>query len=94
MFKIQFKQASTKTFHTFLRNENNDVSKSQILMYVGGAAGTGKSQVIKAVRQYFSKTNQEDKLKIAAFTASASLSISGSTIHSLIGLSIDQNVNS
>jgi len=62
-------------------------------MYVRGASGTRKSQVIKAVREYFSKTNQEDKLEIATFTTSASLSINDSTIHSLIGLSINQNVD-
>jgi hypothetical protein len=63
-------------------------------MYVGGAASTGKSQIIKAVCEYFKKSHHQDKLKIAAFTANASILINGSTIHSLIGLSIDPIVDS
>jgi hypothetical protein len=63
-------------------------------MYVGRAVGTGKSQIIKAICEYFKKSHQQYKLKIATFTANASILIDGSTIHLLIGLSIDPNMDS
>jgi hypothetical protein len=63
-------------------------------MYVGGAVSIGKSQIIKTICEYFKKSHQQHKLKIAAFTANASILIDGSTIYSLIGLSIDPNMDS
>jgi hypothetical protein len=41
-----------RAFETFLSAEQNEI-KSQILMYVGRAAGIGKSQIIKAICEYF-----------------------------------------
>jgi hypothetical protein len=82
-----------RAFETFLSVEQNEI-KSQILMYVGRAVGTGKSQIIKAICEYFKKSHQQYKLKIATFTANASILIDGSTIHLLIGLSIDPNMDS
>ena len=84
-----------KVFETFLTHEQVDISKSQILMYVRGATGSEKSQIRKAICEYFKKLNQQGKLKITAFTARlASLLIDGSPIHLLIGLLIDQNMDS
>ncbi len=43
---------------------------------------------------YFQKKHSHDMLKISAFTAGATLLIGRSTIHSLIHLSIDGNIDS
>jgi len=51
-----------------------------------------KNETIKAISEYFRKRNLHD-IKFSTFIASAALLIGGSTIHYLIGLSIDQNVD-
>jgi hypothetical protein len=40
----------------------------------------------------FLEINNEDKLHITTYTANVVLLISGTTIHSLLGLSIDKNI--
>jgi hypothetical protein len=65
-----------------------------IYIYIGGVAGRGKCQNIKAVSAYFKKKHSHDMFKVSVFTASVASLIGGSTIHSLIGLSIDGNIDS
>ncbi len=43
-------------------------STNQVIQYIGGATGIGKTQIIKTIREYFLKTN-EDKLCIIKYTA-------------------------
>lgn len=54
-------------------------------MYLGGMAGTGKSQVIKAVTKYFEDIGQSGKMVLLAPTGSAAALIGGSTYHSYLG---------
>jgi ATP-dependent DNA helicase PIF1 len=56
----------------------------QLRMYVGGAAGTGKSQVINASVMFFETRGIRHTLRLAAPTGSAASLIDGSTIDSLI----------
>jgi ATP-dependent DNA helicase PIF1 len=51
------------------------------LLILYGQAGTGKSEVIKALKFYF-----KSKCLIASPTAKAGFSIGGSTLHSLLKL--------
>ena len=55
-------------------------------MYLGGMAGTGKSQVIKAVTEFFDITEQHYRLAIVAPTGSAASLIGGVTYHSLLNI--------
>jgi hypothetical protein len=64
---------------------------NQILRYVRGALRTGETQIIKAIQKYFIKTNNEQKLRIATYTANATLLVGGTTIHSILGLSINKH---
>lgn len=66
-------------------------SINQILQYVGGAIGIGKTKIIKAIQKYFIKTNNEQKLHIAAYIANATLLVGGTIIHSIIGFSINKH---
>jgi ATP-dependent DNA helicase PIF1 len=66
-------------------------STNQLLQYIGGATSIGKTQIIKAIKEYFLKTNNKDKLRITTYTTNAISLIGGTTIHSLLGLSIDKN---
>jgi ATP-dependent DNA helicase PIF1 len=54
----------------------------QIVMFLTGQGGTGKSQVIKALSETFETKNISRKLKKMAYTASSAFIIGGRTIHS------------
>ncbi|CAG8663107.1 15069_t:CDS:1, partial [Cetraspora pellucida] len=56
---------------------------SQLLMYLDGAGGTGKSKVIKVICEYFKQTNQEKTLVICTLTGFAASNIEDCTLHSL-----------
>jgi len=56
----------------------------QILQYVIGVARKKNTQIIKAIQDFSMKTKNEQKLCIVA------LLVGGTTIHSLLGLSIDK----
>jgi ATP-dependent DNA helicase PIF1 len=55
----------------------------QLLLYIGGAAGTGKSHVIRAIVELFKRCGYSEKLLVSATTGSAAVLIEGYTIHAL-----------
>ncbi|KAI1782010.1 hypothetical protein LXA43DRAFT_872756, partial [Ganoderma leucocontextum] len=55
-------------------------------MYIGGVGGTGKSRVIHALTDYFARTNQTRRLRLASYTGIAVLNIRGITLHSALCL--------
>jgi len=74
------------------RNHSDSNSKpSQLLLYLGGAGGTGKSRVIKSICEYFERINKRETLLVLAYTGIAASNISGSTIHSVCGLSFGED---
>ena len=54
-------------------------------MYLGGMAGTGKSQVIKALLYFFAERKESYRFMCLAPTGSAAALIGGSTYHSMLG---------
>ncbi|PPQ75301.1 hypothetical protein CVT26_015246 [Gymnopilus dilepis] len=56
----------------------------QLLMFVSGVGGTGKSHVIKSVVRLFEVINRRKSLLLGAPTGIAAILIGGSTLHSLI----------
>ncbi|EAU91812.2 hypothetical protein CC1G_04579 [Coprinopsis cinerea okayama7 len=56
----------------------------QLLMYVGGMGGTGKSHVIRAVVMLLERLGRRHELLIGAPTGIAATLIGGTTLHSLI----------
>jgi len=54
-------------------------------MCVPGCAGTGKSQLIRAITAYFTQMNRAYKLRKLAPTSVAAAEIEGMTIHSFLG---------
>ena len=59
---------------------------TQNLIYVGGPAGTGKSQIIKAIVSFHTQIRQCNTLRLCSYTGTAAKNIGRSTISSLIGL--------
>jgi chromosomal replication initiation ATPase DnaA len=58
-----------------------DETESRCL-YLGGAAGTGKSKVLHAIKSLFEKLGKQDELLVSATTGIAEKLIQGSTIDS------------
>ena len=63
----------------------------QLRMYLGGMGGTGKSQVIKALSQFFTGRNEAHRFITVAPTGSAAALLGGSTYHSMFGIN-ERNV--
>jgi hypothetical protein len=59
---------------------------SQLRMFLGGAGGTGKSQVINALRTFFESKGQQRRFRLASFTGVAAHNIKGMTLHAALGL--------
>lgn len=55
----------------------------QLLMYVGGVGGTGKSHVVHSILQLFHLLGISKTIRVAAPTGAAAILIGGHTIHSL-----------
>jgi hypothetical protein len=66
-------------------------SNEQLMMYVGGVGGTGKSHVIKAVVELFERLHRRQELILAAPTGIAAVLIGGYTLHSLVMMSPNAN---
>jgi Helitron helicase-like domain at N-terminus/PIF1-like helicase len=64
----------------------------QLLMYIGGVGGTGKSHVIKSIVRYFDIMKQREQLILAAPTGAAAIIIGGATLHS-ITLPFTENID-
>lgn len=61
-------------------------SPEQLVMYVGGSAGTGKSYVIKSIVELFKRSGRSNELMLAAPTGCAAVLVGGYTIHALLML--------
>ena len=57
----------------------------QLKMYLGGMGGTGKTQVLKSLIEFFNLTNQSHRFVVVAPTGSAAALLGGSTYHYLFG---------
>ena len=56
----------------------------QLLMYLGGPGGMGKSRVVNALRDFFGLRNQARRFRLAAYTGVAARNIGGATLHALL----------
>ena len=58
----------------------------QMIFYLGGEGGTGKSKVLKALVAFLSWIDLRHSIRMGAKTGSAAANIGGSTLHSLLSL--------
>jgi predicted ATPase len=61
-FSLNTEQETTFTLFTDLNNAK------QRIVYCGGEGGTGKSQIINAIADFFDNNNMKNRLFIGAFT--------------------------
>ena len=57
---------------------------AQLLMYLGGPGGTGKSRVVNALRDMFESREERHRFRLAAYTGVAARNIGGATLHALL----------
>ena len=84
MRTFSLNEEQSRAFCIVARHASNDTG-DQLRMYLGGMAGTGKSQVIKALIYFFNAKNEGHRFMCMAPTGAAAVLISGSTYHSMLG---------
>ncbi|KDQ65220.1 hypothetical protein JAAARDRAFT_107209, partial [Jaapia argillacea MUCL 33604] len=57
--------------------------QEQLLLYISGIGGSGKSHVIRAVVEFFKRCGHSNKILLSAPTGCAAVLIDGYTIHAL-----------
>jgi hypothetical protein len=72
-----------RAFEIVARHTMED-KPDQLLMYLGGPGGTGKSRVINALRDFFGSRNETRRFRLAAYTGVAARNIGGATLHALL----------
>jgi hypothetical protein len=63
----------------------------QLKMYLGGMGGTGKSQVIRALKTFFENRNESHRFIILGPTGTSAALLGGSTYHSFLGINMNNN---
>jgi len=71
-------QEQKRAFH-IVSNHACNRNYEQLKMYIGGMGGTGKTQVLKALVQFFKKRNETHCFVIVAPTGTAAALLAGST---------------
>lgn len=84
--KFSLNKEQRRAFRIIGEHCANESTSEQLLMYIAGPAGTGKTQIIKAVLTLFLLKSQSYKMKCVAPTGSAAALIGGSTYHSFLGI--------
>jgi hypothetical protein len=63
-----------------------DVYEDSLRMFLGGAAGTGKSRVINAIRDYFEQRGQTRRFRVCSYMGIAARNVRGMTLHAALGI--------
>ena len=84
-FMLIAKQVLLRTLH---RLQITPDAPKQMLMFLGGEGGTGKSKVLKALTKYMATLGVRHRIRLGAQTGVAAGNINGSTLHSLLELEV------
>jgi hypothetical protein len=75
--------------YRIVTNHACSLDSGQLKMNIAGMAGTGKTQVLKALVEFFDRRKESHRLIIVAPTGSAAALLKGSTYHSMFGINSD-----
>ena len=84
VIKFQLNREQERAFRIVANHASNSYSE-QLKMYIGGMGGTGKTQVLRSLTEFFKITNQAKSFMVVAPTGSAAALLGGSTYHYLFG---------
>ncbi|KAF5372660.1 hypothetical protein D9615_009864 [Tricholomella constricta] len=79
-----------RAFYIVANHADNPKSE-QLKMYIGGMGGTGKSQVLKALIEYFNMRDEDHCFVVVAPTGTAAALLGGSTYHYMFGINTMMN---
>ena len=85
VLEFSLNEAQERAFR-IVANHAVEPNGEHLKMYLGGMAGTGKSQVIKALIHFFATRQESYRFMSMAPTGTAAALIGGSTYHSILGL--------
>jgi hypothetical protein len=63
---------------------------AQLMLFISGGAGTGKSYLIRAIEEHFRQVHPNKLPILAAPTGVAAFNIAGMTLHNALGLPVDR----
>jgi hypothetical protein len=86
--QFQLNEEQDRAFR-IVANHACTTDSDQLKMNIAGMAGTGKSQVLKALVQFFKLRKESHRFIIVAPTGSAAALLQGSTYHSVFGINSD-----
>ncbi|KAJ7589081.1 hypothetical protein C8J56DRAFT_785006 [Mycena floridula] len=97
-YDLQHNEEQERAFRIVANHKTQSLSKQLSMVRVpgcvyliGGMGGTGKSQIIKALKHFFEKRGKGSRFAILAPTGTAAAGLNGSTYHSF--LSVDWKNN-
>lgn len=82
--KFSLNDEQTRAF-TIVANHATTSDSEPLQMHLGGMAGSGKSQVIRALTDFFEQRDESYRFMCLAPTGAAASLINGSTYHSVLG---------
>ena len=68
-----------------------DSGSTPLRMFINGPAGTGKSRVINAIKNFFDDRGETRKFQLASYMGIAAKNINGMTLHQLLCLNEKKN---
>jgi len=83
--KFSLNKEQTRAFRIVANHASSDCTE-QLRMYIAGMGGTGKSQVLKALKAYFEHRKESYRFIVVAPTGSAAALLHGNTYHSAFGI--------
>jgi hypothetical protein len=75
-----------RAFFIIAKHAFNTATDSPLSMLITGPAGSGKSQVLTAMRDFFTIRNESRRFRCASYMGIAANNISGVTLHSALNL--------
>ncbi|XP_062577044.1 uncharacterized protein LOC134238944 [Saccostrea cucullata] len=92
----QDQQEVLQLLHEHYSNQiaNSGIVTNPLHLFITGGAGTGKSYLIKLIREYLNRLSNKNVpvVMLLAYTGLAAANISGSTIHSALSIPVDKNL--
>ncbi len=82
---FKLKKEQERAFR-IIANHSVTPEAEQLKMYLGGMAGTGKSQVVRALMNFLKARNESHRFVVLGPTGTSAALLGGSTYHSFLGI--------